>query len=164
MSRRAGRRALVVGVLTTAVLGIGAQASSAQVTVELGIANNEYPALKDPSMISTLVNNYGINTPIANAASQPGGYWNSRFTSPTADHSTLRGITSGQFRKQLLGPGPYTAPTCDSTIAGGNTLCENGPLQVDGFWSADEGNVNQVIPTGGVVTNATCTTGGSVVV
>jgi hypothetical protein len=160
--KSARRRSLIVGLLTTAVLGIGAQASFAQVTVELGIDNNEYPALKDPSMISTLVNDYGIDTPIAGGAGQPGGYWNERGAG--GDNTTLRGITSGKLRKQLLGGGPYTAVSHGCITAGGNPFCEDGPLQIDGFWSADEGNVNQVIPTGGVVTNATCTTGGSVVV
>jgi hypothetical protein len=156
------RRAIAIGVVTTAVLGIAAQASYAGTTVELGIANNEYPALKDPLITGEMQTTYGANTFTFGSAGQPGGYWNLRGTG--LDNTTLRGITSGQLRKQLLGPGPYTSPSCDSTIVGGNALCENGPLQIDGFWSADEGNVNQVIPSSGTgsQTGGTCAIAGSI--
>lgn len=158
------RRAIALGAVTTAVLGIGAQAAFAvTATVELGIANNEYPALKDPAMTSELLATFGATGITTKSAGQPGGYWNLRGVG--LDNTTIRGITSGQFRKQLLGPGPYSAPTCDSTIVGGNTLCENGPLQVDGFWSADEGNVNQVIPATGSlsVPGSSCVTNGTTI-
>ncbi|MFD7560476.1 hypothetical protein [Streptomyces sp. NPDC059533] len=94
--------------------------------------------------------NKSLTTFTANNAAQVGGYWNK----PAIDTSTMRGITSGSLRQQLKSAGPYT--TCDPSTSNN---CVNGPLHIDAFLSADEANVNAVIPT---ADGGTCTASGSV--
>lgn len=129
-------RVAVATALATAMLGIGAQASLAATTIQIGAANNIYPVMKDVAT-NMAADESGWNAFTFNASGQVGGFWNK-----APDATTLRGITSGSLRMQLKGAGPYTG--CDPST--GN--CVNGPLAIDGFWSADQSNVDQVIPTG----------------
>ncbi|MDP2711069.1 MAG: hypothetical protein Q8O56_07605 [Solirubrobacteraceae bacterium] len=112
------------------------------------MANDIYAAMTD--LAPHLSSQYGLATFTFNAAGQPGGFWNDS----SIDTTTLRGVTSGNLRQQLLGLGPYS--TCNPV--GINPLCEQGPLQIDAFFSADEANIDAVIPT---ADGGDCTVGGS---
>ncbi|MFF3213429.1 hypothetical protein ACFYYB_22470 [Streptomyces sp. NPDC002886] len=137
-----------MGALATALITAAAPAASATTDSEVGVANNMYPALKD---LRTYIATYKSFTPfVANPASQIGGFWNK----PVIDTSTMRGITSGSLRQQLKSAGPYT--TCNPAASNN---CVNGPLHIDAFLSADETNVDAVIPTSD---GGTCTASGSV--
>ncbi|MFE2324252.1 hypothetical protein ACFXD5_10115 [Streptomyces sp. NPDC059385] len=142
------RTVFAAGALATALFTAMAPAAFASTDSQVGVANNMYPALKDmKGRIATLE----AFTPFsANAASQIGGFWNK----PAIDTSTMRGITSGNLRQQLKSAGPYT--TCNPSSSNN---CVDGPLHIDAFLSADEANVNAVIPT---VNGGTCTASGSV--
>ncbi|MDP2709787.1 MAG: hypothetical protein Q8O56_01090 [Solirubrobacteraceae bacterium] len=147
------RNTVLAGTLTAAMLGLGAQASQAQEVVEMGAANNVYQTMREAAPI--LAAGSGAETFTSNATPQVGGWWNALGADSNPDTTTLRGITSGNLRKQLLGPGPYTAPgAACSTPA---TTCPYGPLQIDAFFSADQGNVNQVLLED--VDGGTCETG-----
>lgn len=145
------RRTLAVGVLTTLVLGVSAQASLAAPTTAVGVANNIFPALKD---MRTDLEGDGPFDPItAGAAGQVGGFWNK----PAIDTTLMRGITSGNLRMQLKGAGPYTG--CDPSTSNN---CVNGPLGfVDAFFSADKSNADQVRDSSQTPAG-TCTASGSV--
>ncbi|MFJ3908915.1 type 2 periplasmic-binding domain-containing protein [Streptomyces vinaceus] len=142
------RNAFAVGALATTLIAATAPTVFATTDSQVGVANNMYPALKDmKGKIATLES----FTPFtANAASQTGGFWNK----PAVDTSTMRGITSGSLRQQLKSAGPYT--TCNPSSSNN---CVDGPLHVDAFLSADEANVDAVIPT---ADGGTCTASGSV--
>ncbi|WP_328314368.1 hypothetical protein OG432_31610 [Streptomyces sp. NBC_00442] len=142
------RTALAVGALATALIAAAAPAGFATTGSQVGIANNMYPAVKD--MKGTIESLGSFTTFSANTASQVGGFWNK----PAIDTSTMRGITSGSLRQQLKSAGPYT--TCDPSSSNN---CVNGPLHIDAFLSADETNVDAVIPT---TDGGTCTASGSV--
>ncbi|WP_405774123.1 hypothetical protein [Streptomyces sp. NBC_00859] len=142
------RNVFAVGALATALIAATAPTVFASTDSQVGIANNMYPAVKD---MKGAIESGGSFTPFtANGASQVGGFWNK----PAIDTSTMRGITSGSLRQQLKGAGPYT--TCDPSSSNN---CVNGPLHIDAFLSADETNVDAVIPT---ADGGTCATGGSV--
>ncbi|MEV7611909.1 hypothetical protein [Streptomyces sp. NPDC089799] len=142
------RNVFAVGALATALITATAPTAFATTDSQVGVANNMYPALKD--MKGTIASSGGFTAFTANAASQIGGYWNK----PAIDTSTMRGITSGSLRQQLKSAGPYT--TCNPSSSNN---CVDGPLHIDAFLSADESNVNAVIPT---VDGGTCTASGSV--
>ncbi|MEU2953976.1 hypothetical protein ACIOUE_23440 [Streptomyces xanthochromogenes] len=142
------RKALAVGALATALIAAAAPSGFATTGSQVGIANNMYPAVKD--MKGTIESLGSFTTFSANTASQVGGFWNK----PAIDTSTMRGITSGSLRQQLKSAGPYT--TCDPSSSNN---CVNGPLHIDAFLSADETNVDAVIPT---TDGGTCTASGSV--
>lgn len=142
------RNAFAAGALATALITAAAPAAFATTGSEVGVANNMYPALKD--MRGAIESAGGFTAFTANAASQVGGYWNK----PAIDTTTMRGITSGSLRQQLKSAGPYTTCTPSSS-----NNCTNGPLHIDAFLSADESNVNAVIPT---ADGGTCTASGSV--
>ncbi|MFC4332566.1 hypothetical protein ACFPC0_33335 [Streptomyces andamanensis] len=142
------RNAFAVGALATALIATAAPAVSAATDSQVGIANNMYPATKDMKGAIESLGSFTSFT--ANAASQVGGFWNK----PAIDTSTMRGITSGSLRQQLKSAGPYT--TCDPSSSNN---CVNGPLHIDAFLSADETNVDAVIPT---ADGGTCTASGSV--
>ncbi|MFD4372364.1 hypothetical protein [Streptomyces sp. NPDC058486] len=141
------RKAFAVGALTTALIA-AAPTAFATTDSQVGVANNMYPALKE--MKGTIASLQSFTPFVANTASQVGGFWNK----PTIDTSTMRGITSGSLRQQLKSAGPYT--TCNPSTSDN---CMNGPLHIDAFLSADEANVNAVIPT---ADGGTCTASGSV--
>ncbi|CAM5648070.1 hypothetical protein SAVIM338S_06448 [Streptomyces avidinii] len=142
------RNAFAVGALATALITAMAPAAFATTGSEVGIANNMYPALKD--MKGTIASLESFTPFTANTASQVGGFWNK----PAIDTSTMRGITSGSLRQQLKSAGPYT--TCNPAASNN---CVNGPLHIDAFLSADQANVDAVIPT---ADGGTCTASGSV--
>ncbi|MFB7644090.1 hypothetical protein ACFC0S_02160 [Streptomyces sp. NPDC056084] len=142
------RNAFAVGALATALIAAGAPTVFASTGSQVGIANNMYPATKD--MKSTIESLGSFTAFTANTSSQVGGFWNK----PAIDTSTMRGITSGSLRQQLKSAGPYT--TCDPSSSNN---CVNGPLHIDAFLSADETNVDAVIPT---ADGGTCTASGSV--
>ncbi|MFD8208673.1 hypothetical protein ACFV2S_20050 [Streptomyces sp. NPDC059695] len=142
------RNAFAAGALATTLIAAVAPTASATTDSEVGVANNMYPALKDiKGRIATLE---GFTPFTANTASQVGGFWNK----PAIDTSTMRGITSGSLRQQLKSAGPYT--TCNPSSSNN---CVDGPLHIDAFLSADETNVDAVIPT---ADGGTCTAGGGV--
>ncbi|MEV6580417.1 hypothetical protein AB0M92_19880 [Streptomyces sp. NPDC051582] len=142
------RSAFAVGALATALIAAAAPAGFATTGSEVGIANNMYPAVKQ---MKGQVESLGSFTAFtANGASQIGGFWNK----PAIDTSTMRGITSGSLRQQLKSAGPYT--TCNPSSSNN---CVNGPLHIDAFLSADQANVDAVIPT---ADGGTCTASGSV--
>ncbi|MGV9340204.1 hypothetical protein [Streptomyces sp. NPDC003688] len=138
----------MAGALATGLIAASAPTVFATTNSQVGVANNMYPAVKD--MKATLESIEPFTAFTANAASQTGGFWNK----PAIDTSTMRGITSGSLRQQLKSAGPYT--TCDPSSSNN---CVNGPLHIDAFLSADESNVNAVIPT---AAGGTCTASGSV--
>ncbi|HEX4365120.1 MAG TPA: hypothetical protein VHZ75_11270 [Solirubrobacteraceae bacterium] len=140
--RRWRRRGGVALGLATIALAATAQPSLANDTVDMAVANNAYPALRDSRMTSYLETQYGLNTLTSNSAGQAGGYWNS------GDSTHLRGITSGNLSQQLLHGAPYT-PSC--------TSCLGGPIDIDAFFSADFGNVDKVIAS----PDGSCNTGTS---
>lgn len=140
------RNAFAAGALATALIGVAAPMASASTDSQVGIANNMYPALKD--MKGTIASVRSLTPFTANAASQVGGFWNK------VDTSTMRGITSGNLRQQLKSAGPYT--TCNPSSSNN---CVDGPLHIDAFLSADEANVDAVIPT---ASGGTCTASASV--
>ncbi|MEU8764260.1 hypothetical protein [Streptomyces sp. NPDC048659] len=142
------RSALAVAALATALVAAAPTAFAATTDSKVGIANNMYPAVKDMrGQIATLQS----FTPFtANNASQVGGFWNK----PAIDTSTMRGITSGSLRQQLKSAGPYT--TCNPSSSNN---CVDGPLHIDAFLSADEANVDAVIPT---AAGGTCTASATV--
>ncbi|MGW5398768.1 hypothetical protein [Streptomyces sp. NPDC003952] len=142
------RNAFAVGALTTALVTAAAPTVFATTDAQVGVANNMYPALKD--MRPTIQTLESFTAFTANTASQTGGFWNK----PAVDTTTMRGITSGSLRQQLKAAGPYT--TCNPASSNN---CVNGPLHVDAFLSADESNVDAVIPT---ADGGTCTAGGGV--
>lgn len=142
------RNAFAVGALATALIAAVAPAASATTDSEVGIANNMYPAVKD--MKSRIATIEGFTAFTANNASQVGGFWNK----PAIDTSTMRGITSGSLRQQLKSAGPYT--TCNPSSSNN---CVDGPLHIDAFLSADEANVDAVIPT---ANGGTCTASATV--
>ncbi|MFJ3877656.1 hypothetical protein ACIPW5_09385 [Streptomyces sp. NPDC090077] len=142
------RNAFAAGALATALIAAAAPAAFATTDSQVGVANNMYPALKDMKGQIELLESFTPFT--ANPASQIGGFWNK----PAIDTSTLRGITSGNLRQQLKSAGPYT--TCNPASSNN---CTDGPLHIDAFLSADEANVNAVIPT---AAGGTCTASGSV--
>ncbi|MFD7032243.1 hypothetical protein ACFWAR_29860 [Streptomyces sp. NPDC059917] len=142
------RSALAVGALTTALITAAAPTVFATTDAQVGVANNMYPALKD--MRPTIQTLESFTAFTANPASQTGGFWNK----PAADTTTMRGITSGSLRQQLKSAGPYT--TCNPASSNN---CVDGPLHIDAFLSADESNVDAVIPT---ADGGTCTASGSV--
>jgi ABC-type molybdate transport system substrate-binding protein len=149
--RAVRRRILAVGMVTAATFAVAAPANATTVTVNIGVANNAYPALRDlNSYMQTVTPGSSLfaNPFSSDVAGQVGGFWR-------GDNSTtLRGITSGNFRKQLISSGPYTAPgaACSTTSA-----CQYGPLTTpDLFLSADVSNVDQVVPT---AQGGTCATG-----
>ena len=132
---RRSRRLSATVLITTVALGVSAAPSSALETLEMGAANNVYPAMKElaPFMASSTVTTFTFEE-----AGQAGGWWR-------ADKShTLRGITSGNLRKQIQGQGAYTAPgaACSDSAA----TCQYGPLGINGFFSADLDNVKRVVP------------------
>ncbi|MFD7081831.1 hypothetical protein [Streptomyces sp. NPDC059918] len=137
-----------MGALATALITATASAAFATTGSQVGIANNMYPAVKD--MKGSIESLQSFTPFTANPASQIGGFWNK----PAIDTSTMRGITSGSLRQQLKSAGPYT--TCNPSSSNN---CENGPLHIDAFLSADEANVDAVIPTSD---GGTCTASGSV--
>ncbi|MFJ8013476.1 hypothetical protein [Streptomyces sp. NPDC096339] len=137
-----------MGALATALITVAAPAAFATTDSEVGVANNMYPAMKD--LKAHIAASKSFTSFTANSASQIGGYWNK----PAIDTSTMRGITSGSLRQQLKSAGPYT--TCNPSSSNN---CVNGPLNIDAFLSADEANVDAVIPT---VDGGTCTASGSV--
>ncbi|MFQ6144218.1 hypothetical protein ACLMNJ_14215 [Streptomyces seoulensis] len=142
------RNAFTAGALATALLAVAAPAVFATTDAQVGIANNMYPATKD---MKGAIESLESFTPFtANAASQTGGFWNK----PAVDTSTMRGITSGSLRQQLKSAGPYT--TCNPSTSNN---CLDGPVHIDAFLSADETNVDAVIPT---ADGGTCTASGSV--
>ncbi|MCZ0973745.1 hypothetical protein [Streptomyces noursei] len=142
------RNAFAVGALATALIAAATPTVFAATGSQVGIANNMYPAAKE---MKGAIESLGPFTAFtANASSQVGGFWNK----PAIDTSTMRGITSGSLRQQLKSAGPYT--TCDPSSSNN---CVNGPLHIDAFLSADEANVDAVIPT---VDGGTCTASGSV--
>lgn len=158
--RRRWPVAALAGFAAAAVLGAGAQAAVAQTTLNIGVANNVYPVFKELAGSNWLsTRGPSAVTPFTfNEATQAGGFW--RVTRPEGgnDNTTLRGITSGNFRKQLLGPPPYNAPGAVCQGGSINTVCKSGALtDIDGFFSADLGNANQVIPNG--MNGGTCVTG-----
>ncbi|WP_405486471.1 hypothetical protein [Streptomyces sp. NBC_00096] len=142
------RNVFAAGALATALIAAAAPAAFATTGSQVGIANNMYPALKD--MKGSIESLESFTPFTANAASQIGGFWNK----PAIDTSTMRGITSGSLRQQLKSAGPYT--TCNPSSSNN---CVNGPLHIDAFLSADEANVDAVIPTSD---GGTCTASGSV--
>ncbi|MEU6311475.1 hypothetical protein [Streptomyces sp. NPDC047014] len=142
------RSALAVGALATALITATAPTAFATTDTQVGVANNMYPALKD--MKGTIATLQSFTPFTANTASQVGGFWNK----PVIDTSTMRGITSGNLRQQLKSAGPYT--TCNPSSSNN---CVNGSLHIDAFLSADEANVDAVIPT---ADGGTCTASGSV--
>ncbi|MFG2621180.1 hypothetical protein ACGFXC_26545 [Streptomyces sp. NPDC048507] len=142
------RNAFAAGALATALIGVAAPMASASTDSQVGIANNMYPAMKD--MKGTIASAGGLTPFVANPASQVGGFWNK----PVIDTSTMRGITSGSLRQQLKSAGPYT--TCNPSSSNN---CVDGPLHIDAFLSADEANVDAVIPTSA---GGTCTASASV--
>lgn len=149
-ARRTRRRltACATGVLTAAIVGVSAQPGYALVTLKVGAANNVYPAMRE--LGPTLAGLSGANSFTSDPTGQAGGFWR-------ADNSTtLRGITSGNMRKQLQGEGPYAPPGASCSAFG--STCLNGPLAstggVNGFFSADEDNVKRIIPSG--VGSGTC--------
>ncbi|MFG2972155.1 hypothetical protein ACGFYY_03985 [Streptomyces sp. NPDC048331] len=142
------RNAFAVGALATALITAAAPTAFASTDAQVGIANNMYPAVKDMKSQIAALGSFTAFT--ANSASQVGGFWNK----PAIDTSTMRGITSGNLRQQLKSAGPYT--TCNPSVSNN---CVDGPLHIDAFMSADETNVDAVIPT---VDGGTCTASGSV--
>ncbi|MEV7413838.1 hypothetical protein [Streptomyces sp. NPDC089919] len=142
------RKALAVGALATALVATATPVALATTGSQVGIANNMYPATK--AMKNTIESLESFTTFSANAASQVGGYWNKA----AIDTSTMRGITSGSLRQQLKSAGPYT--TCNPSTSNN---CTDGPLHIDAFLSADEANVDAVIPT---ADGGTCTASGTV--
>ncbi|WP_327167577.1 hypothetical protein [Streptomyces subrutilus] len=142
------RKAFAAGALAAALIAVTAPAAFATTDTQVGIANNMYPAVKD--MKGRIASLQSLTPFTANAASQVGGFWNK----PVIDTSTMRGITSGSLRQQLKSAGPYT--TCNPSSSNN---CTDGPLHIDAFLSADEANVDAVIPTsdGGI-----CTASGTV--
>ncbi|MFF3171541.1 hypothetical protein ACFVQ0_02895 [Streptomyces sp. NPDC057900] len=142
------RNAFAAGALATALITAMAPAAFASTDSQTAVANNMYPAVSD--MKGTLASLQSFTPFTANAASQIGGFWNK----PAIDTSTMRGITSGSLRQQLKSAGPYT--TCDPSSSDN---CFNGPLHIDAFLSADETNVDAVIPTSD---GGTCVASGSV--
>lgn len=142
------RNAFTVGALATALIATVAPAAFATTDSQVGIANNMYPAVKD--MKGTIASLESFTAFTANGASQIGGFWNK----PAIDTSTMRGITSGSLRQQLKSAGPYT--TCNPSSSNN---CLDGPVHIDAFLSADQANVDAVIPT---TDGGTCTASGSV--
>ncbi|MEU8775438.1 hypothetical protein [Streptomyces sp. NPDC048606] len=142
------RNAFAVGALATALITTAAPAAFATTDSEVGVANNMYPAMKD--LKSYIATSKSFTPFTANAGSQIGGFWNK----PAIDTSTMRGITSGSLRQQLKSAGPYT--TCNPSSSNN---CVDGPLHIDAFLSADQANVDAVIPT---ADGGTCTASGSV--
>ncbi|WP_424216190.1 hypothetical protein ACN20G_29020 (plasmid) [Streptomyces sp. BI20] len=142
------RKAFTAGALATALIAGAAPAALAATDAQVGIANNMYPAVRD---MKGAIETAGVFNPfVANPSSQVGGFWNK----PVLDTSTMRGITSGSLRQQLKSAGPYT--TCNPSSSNN---CVNGPLHIDAFLSADEANVDAVIPTSA---GGTCTASASV--
>ncbi|MEV7726267.1 hypothetical protein AB0P15_16165 [Streptomyces sp. NPDC087917] len=137
-----------MGALATALIATVAPAAFATTDSQVGIANNMYPAVKD--MKGTIASLESFTAFTANGASQIGGFWNK----PAIDTSTMRGITSGSLRQQLKSAGPYT--TCNPSSSNN---CLDGPVHIDAFLSADQANVDAVIPT---TDGGTCTASGSV--
>ncbi|MCX5384172.1 hypothetical protein [Streptomyces sp. NBC_00083] len=142
------RKAFAVGALATALIAGTAPTVFAATNSQVGIANNMYPATKDMKGAIESLESFTAFT--ANGASQVGGFWNK----PAIDTSTMRGITSGSLRQQLKSAGPYT--TCNPSSSNN---CVDGPLHIDAFLSADETNVDAVIPT---ADTGTCTASASV--
>ncbi|MFC9792944.1 hypothetical protein [Streptomyces sp. NPDC057695] len=141
------RNAFTVAALATALVA-AAPTAFATTDSEVGIANNMYPAVKD--MKGQIASLQSFTPFSASNASQVGGFWNK----PVLDTSTMRGITSGSLRQQLRSAGPYT--TCNPSTSNN---CVDGPLHIDAFLSADETNVDAVIPTSD---GGTCAASGSV--
>ncbi|MER7821085.1 hypothetical protein ABTX85_00710 [Streptomyces sp. NPDC096097] len=142
------RSAFAVGALATALVATAAPAAFATTGAQVGVANNMYPAVKEMKGQIESLGSFTAFT--ANGASQVGGFWNK----PAIDTSTMRGITSGSLRQQLKSAGPYT--TCNPSSSNN---CVDGPLHIDAFLSADQANVDAVIPT---AAGGTCTASGSV--
>lgn len=148
------RRVALAGLLSVAALGASAQASLATPTVSMAVANNMYPAVTDPGLVGHLASQYTFNPFTFNTTGQSGGFWHD----PSGgDTTTLRGITSGNMRAQIIGPGPYTG--CTPASSPPNVLCQLGPVPINAFLSADKANADAVIPTGSGT--GTCTTNGT---
>jgi hypothetical protein len=152
-------RSLIAAGATGALLLTAAGPSWATpVTVDLAAANNVYQTLVDiHTAMEGAASDAGaaINTLTFNSAPQTGGFWRVTLDGGGSDTTTLRGITSGDVRKQMISAAPWSAPggACSATT----TACANGPLAIDGFFSADESNADQVIPHGSGT--GTCVTG-----
>jgi ABC-type molybdate transport system substrate-binding protein len=144
----------IIGLIAWAVLSVpeSAFAFPPHTAINVGAANNVYLPMQDRTMANSWAAMSGAAPFVMAATTQSGGFWRADDLT-----TTLRGITSGNLRKQLLGPGPYSAPGAACSTP--TTACVYGPLQIDTFLSADEGNINQVLPASDIADGGTCVLG-----